>query len=59
MKNIFTKSTLCLLFLALASSCLKYDELRENPNDPTEVAPSLLFTEVTPTPASSLSLIHI
>lgn len=55
MKKIIATSILCLLLFAFVSSCLKYDELRENPNDPTAVAPSLLFTEVTPTPVSSFS----
>lgn len=55
MRKIYVQSTICLLLLASASGCLKYDELRENPNDPTAVAPSLLFTEVTPIPASSFS----
>lgn len=54
MKKIVIKLT-CLLFLASTSGCLKYDELRENPNDPLSVAPSLLFTEALPTPESAFS----
>src|SRR5690606_8383958 len=55
MKKIIEKTILCVLLLTTLGSCLKYDELRDNPNDPTSVPPSLLFTEVTPTPASSFS----
>lgn len=58
MKKLLAKSTICMLLLILTSSCLKYDELRENPNEPNSVAPSLLFTQVTPTPASSFSGIY-
>ncbi|SHG15530.1 SusD/RagB family nutrient-binding outer membrane lipoprotein [Pedobacter caeni] len=47
---------LCLWLLAVTtSSCLKYDELRENPNNPSSVAPSLLFSGVTPAPVSAFS----
>ncbi|GGW45983.1 SusD/RagB family nutrient-binding outer membrane lipoprotein [Arenibacter certesii] len=55
MKNIIIKSSFCIILITMLGSCLNYDDLRENPNDPTSVAPSLLFTEVTPTPASSFS----
>ena len=55
MKKIIEKTALCMLLLTSLGSCLKYDELRDNPNDPTSVAPSLLFTKVTPLPASSFS----
>lgn len=55
MKTLITKSTIICLLLVTVSSCLKYDELRENPNDPTTVPPSLLFTSVTPLPASAFS----
>lgn len=55
MKRILTKSTLFFLVFLIASSCLKYDDLRENPNDPTSVAPSLLFTNVIPGTSSAFS----
>lgn len=46
----------CFSLLAVSfSSCLKFDELRENPNNPISVAPSLLFTSTVPTPASAFS----
>ena len=54
MKSIFRISCL-LLLMGTVSSCLKYDDLRENPNDPNKVPPSLLFTQVTPGPISSFS----
>ncbi|WP_215222748.1 SusD/RagB family nutrient-binding outer membrane lipoprotein [Echinicola shivajiensis] len=37
------------------SGCLDFEELRENPNDPLTVPPSLLFTSLTPEPQSSFS----
>ena len=54
MKLLFKISYL-LLLMCTVSSCLKYDELRENPNNPNTVPPSLLFTAVTPVPVSSFS----
>lgn len=46
----------CMSLLAVSfSSCLKFDELRENPNNPISVAPSLLFTSTVPTPSSAFS----
>lgn len=54
MKTI-VKMGYLLLLMCSVSSCLKYNDLRENPNDPTSVLPSLLFTEVIPTPVSSFS----
>ncbi|WP_430816749.1 SusD/RagB family nutrient-binding outer membrane lipoprotein [Carboxylicivirga sp. RSCT41] len=37
-----------LLATALLSSCLDFEELRENPNEPNSVAPGLLFTALIP-----------
>ncbi|GAB3655756.1 SusD/RagB family nutrient-binding outer membrane lipoprotein [Echinicola sediminis] len=37
------------------SGCLDFGELRENPNDPLTVPPSLLFTSLTPGPESSFA----
>lgn len=54
MKTIYRMLGLCLLVVT-TSSCLKYDELRENPNNPASVPPSLLFTAVTPSPVSAFS----
>ncbi|MET2983699.1 SusD/RagB family nutrient-binding outer membrane lipoprotein [Aureibaculum conchae] len=48
MKNIIIKSVLLLFLTGSISSCLDYDDLRENPNDPTTVPPSLIFTDLTP-----------
>ena len=54
-KNIIYKSTL-LMFLSVAlSSCLDYDDLRENPNEPNSVPPSLIFTDLIPGPTNSFS----
>ncbi|WP_420322042.1 SusD/RagB family nutrient-binding outer membrane lipoprotein [Flagellimonas sp.] len=47
MKNTVIKSAL-LLLIVLATSCLKEDDLYENPNDPTTVSPSLIFSAITP-----------
>lgn len=44
-----------LLLMCTVSSCLKYDDLRENPNNPTTVPPSLLFTGALPGSESSFS----
>jgi hypothetical protein len=35
------------------NACLDYDDLRENPNDPNSVPPSLIFTEITPGPVAA------
>lgn len=43
------------LLICTVSSCLKYDDLRKNPNNPNTVQPSLLFTAVIPAPLSSFS----
>lgn len=53
MKNIFMKTILLLLVASSAISCLKYDDLRENPNQPNSVPPSLIFTQLTPGVESS------
>lgn len=54
MKN---KNTLALLFtlLLFISSCADFDELRVNPNEPTSVAPSLIFTNFLPVASSPFS----
>ncbi|MCM4152727.1 SusD/RagB family nutrient-binding outer membrane lipoprotein [Arenibacter sp. N53] len=53
MKNML-RNTMLLVLLALAiNSCLKYDDLRENPNQPNSVPPSLIFTQLTPGVESS------
>lgn len=53
MKNYIAKSMVLLLSLNLFSGCKKFDELRQNPNNPNKVPPSLLFTAVIPTPMVS------
>lgn len=55
MKNTLAKTIGFLFIAGSASSCLDYDELRLNPNNPTTVPPSLLFTAVVPAPMSSFS----
>ncbi|WP_341215655.1 SusD/RagB family nutrient-binding outer membrane lipoprotein [uncultured Wocania sp.] len=53
-KNIIYRLLLFILLTGLLVSCLDdFDELRENPNEPTSVPPSLIFTQLTPTPISS------
>ena len=44
-----------LLALAMLSSCLDFEELRENPNQPNSVPPGLLFTALVPGSTSSFS----
>ena len=44
-----------LVLLLAVTSCLKEDELRENPNDPSAVPPSLIFTGLVPRPSSSFN----
>lgn len=51
----FVKTGCLLLILSAFSSCLKYDDLRENPNNPISVPPSMLFTGVLPAPESAFS----
>lgn len=52
-----------ILLLALVvigfHSCLDYDELRENPNSPLSVPPSLLFTNLTPGVTTSFTDAYI
>lgn len=57
MKNILRSTIFCLI-LATLQGCLKYDDLRENPNDAVAVSPSLLFSSVIPRPSSSFSGIY-
>lgn len=48
-RNRIYKITLLALLLVTTVGCLDdFDELRENPNDPTSVPPSLVFTRLTP-----------
>jgi len=48
-KNIIYKSTILVILLGVLTSCLDdFDELRENPNQPNSVPPSLIFTDLTP-----------
>ncbi len=48
MKYLLYKST-CLLFLVgTLSGCFDFEDLRENPNEPNSVPPSLIFTGLTP-----------
>ncbi|SHI57501.1 Starch-binding associating with outer membrane [Arenibacter nanhaiticus] len=54
MKKIRNSIVLLFGFLSI-SSCMKYDDLRENPNDPVSVPPSLLFTSVVPKPISAFT----
>ncbi|KIO77885.1 hypothetical protein TH53_07095 [Pedobacter lusitanus] len=50
------KIILCLLLVIVTTSgCLKYDVLRDNPNNPISVPPALLFTAVIPRPVSSFT----
>lgn len=44
-----------LTLVLLHTSCLDFEDLRENPNDPLTVPPSLLFTSLTPGPESSFA----
>lgn len=59
MKNIFIKSVLLLVLLFTAHSCLDFDELKDNPNDPANVPPSLLFTSLTPGTSNSFTDTYI
>ncbi|WP_242204265.1 SusD/RagB family nutrient-binding outer membrane lipoprotein [Aestuariivivens insulae] len=54
-KKITFSIAIFVLLAGTFNSCLDYDELRENPNAPTMVPPSLLFTNVTPTTSSAFS----
>ena len=55
MKNYIAKSIVVLIIISLTSGCKNFDDLRDNPNNPNKVRPSLLFTAVIPTPISSFS----
>ncbi|MEJ2901591.1 SusD/RagB family nutrient-binding outer membrane lipoprotein [Pedobacter panaciterrae] len=55
MKNYIAKSIVVLIIISLTSGCKNFDDLRDNPNNPNKVPPSLLFTAVIPTPVSSFS----
>jgi len=51
-----TIQRICLVALvALTTGCLDFEQLRDNPNDPLTVPPSLLFTELIPSPESSFA----
>jgi len=54
-KNIIFKSTLIVFLLASVTSCLDYEDLRENPNEPNSVPPSLIFTTLAPGVTGSFS----
>lgn len=45
--------TIITLCLCVFNSCLDYEELRENPNDPNQVPPSLIFASLTPSPTEA------
>ncbi len=49
------KQAIFLLLIGSVQSCLDYHDLRENPNQPTSVPPSLIFTELTPNVTTSFS----
>ncbi|MDX1365548.1 MAG: SusD/RagB family nutrient-binding outer membrane lipoprotein, partial [Arenibacter latericius] len=59
MKNIIIKSILFILIIGSATSCLDYEDLRENPNNPNSVPPSLLFTQLTPGTTNSFTDTYI
>lgn len=46
-KNIYRWVGLFCL-IGLLNSCLNFEDLRENPNEPNSVPPSLIFTSLTP-----------
>ena len=55
-KIILLKSVIFVFLLGAMVSCLDdFDELRENPNDPTSVPPSLIFADLTPGVTASFS----
>ncbi|MDO5977453.1 SusD/RagB family nutrient-binding outer membrane lipoprotein [Flavivirga spongiicola] len=47
------KFAIIVICLGTFNSCLDYEELRENPNNPNQVPPSLIFTDLTPGPVES------
>lgn len=53
------KSFILLFVITTVSSCLNFEELRENPNDPNSVPPGLLFTALMPGTTSSFSDTYI
>lgn len=59
MKKTVIKSILFLFVITTVNSCLDYEDLRENPNDPISVPPSLLFTELTPGTTNSFTDAYI
>ena len=54
-KNIIFKSTMVMVLFATLNSCLDYEDLRDNPNEPNSVPPSLIFTQIVPGPTTSFS----
>ena len=54
-KNIIFKTTLMVSLLGTLISCLDYEDLRENPNEPNSVPPSLIFTTLVPGATGSFS----
>ena len=55
-KIILLKSVIFVFLLGSMFSCLDdFDELRSNPNEPTSVPPSLIFTDLTPSATASFS----
>ena len=52
-KNIIFRLAILMLLLGTFISCLDYEDLRENPNEPTSVPPSLIFTQVLPSATSA------
>ncbi len=53
--KLFVKTGYLILLTCFFSSCLNYETLRDNPNNPTGVPASLLFTGVLPTPQSAFT----
>ncbi len=54
-KNIIFRITLIVFLLGSVTSCLDYEDLRENPNEPNSVPPSLIFTTLAPRVTGSFS----
>ncbi|MBJ6368935.1 SusD/RagB family nutrient-binding outer membrane lipoprotein [Snuella sedimenti] len=60
MKTIkYIKILLLIFVFSGLHSCLDYEELRENPNQPTSVPPSLLFAGLTPDVSTSFTDAYI
>ncbi len=51
----YIKFVLLITVISGLHSCLDYEELRENPNDPTSVPPSLIFANLTPNVTTSFT----